>query len=394
MSVWISVTTSPFENTEARQRQPQENVRRPLRGIEIKEDTYAVMRVITASGEDLRFLDSSSSEVAGGIGSSTHYSNFILQSVQEQRAEKSQIVETFGEDYIFFFGERPRFLTISGILMNTKDFNWKSEFWDNYENLLRGTRLVERNARLYLYFDDVVVEGFMMQAAATWDNANPYMLPLQFQMFVCNYAVLSNVGSVFFQETPPAVDMDEDNPADARGLAPPTQAARQEAASNAARIGSSGGLNSFLSAARRYVNTADFSIQSTLEIMRNTFYGRRLVLPEGLGSGLTMPPIQNLASLAPGRTGVQISEMGDEYVKRAPSPVAYDNQELQRVQRQMKLRTPEELERAAKAKLAELGVDTSGRETTYALLGRGAFAATQTMGSFAIRQAQGTLTLP
>lgn len=393
MAVWISVTTSLADDPSVRQRPPQDNVRRPLRGIQVKPDTYAMMRVITASGEDLPFLDSSSAVVRDGIGISTQYSNFIIQSVQDQRAEKSQIVETFGEDYIYFFGERPRTLNVTGILLNTADFNWKNEFWANYDTRLRGTKLVEQNARLYFYFDDVVVEGFIMGAASTYSSDNPHMMPVQFQIFVCTYIELSTVGSVYFQQPEVVADMDFGDPGqeNAGGLVPPTAEARQEAAAKAANIGAQGGLNSFLSAAQKFATTADFAIQSTLENIRNTFYGRNLVLPSGLGSAVQLPPLTNQAQFNPAPTNRPIHEMTDEYVTREPTAPVYDDNEIQRINEELKLRTPEELEKRAKAELEKLGIDTSKRDTSLALLGRGAFAATQTMASFALVAAGGEL---
>jgi hypothetical protein len=193
MAVFISVTTDPFEEAldEARRTatQPQVNVRRPLRGLQIKEDRYAVLKVLKANGQELRVNDSSSDvlfdadnrEATLGL-SSNGWSNFIVQNITEQRAEKQQIIETFGEDYIFFFGERPRFIDVAGILINTADFDWKNEFWHNYENYLRGTKLVENNARLYLYFDDVVVEGYLLQATTSQQATMPYHLPFNFRM--------------------------------------------------------------------------------------------------------------------------------------------------------------------------------------------------------------------
>lgn len=395
MAVWISVTTEALDNTDARQRQPQDSVRRPQRGIQVKEDTYAMIRVITATGEDVPFLDGGSADVQDGIGRSARYSNFLLQSVTEQRAEKSQIVETFGEDYIYFFGERPRFLEVTGILINSQDFNWKNEFWENYETKFRGTRLVEMNARMYFYYDDVVVEGFMMGAQATYASEQPHMLPIQFRIFVCNYAQLSTVGSVYFRDTYAyAGDMtfgDTEEAGVTTGLVPPTKEARQQAASTASRLGADGGLNSFLAQASKLSNSADFSIQNTLENIRNAFYGSNLVVPEGIGQTLYQAPLVNQASFPAPPTNRPIHEMDDEYVNRTAPAATYDNDELERVRKEQKLRSPEELERRAKAELEKLGIDTSRRETSYALLGRGAFAATQTMASFALVQAGGNL---
>jgi hypothetical protein len=388
LAVFISVTTDPFNDEDLRRRQPQDNVRRPLRGITIKEDTYAVLRAKTATGQDIPFLDSSSPNVEDGIGRSTHYSNFIVQQVQEQRVEKQQIVETFGEDYIYFFGERPRFLNVTGVLINTKDFNWKSEFWENYERYLRGTRLVEQNARLYFYFDDIVVEGYIVSAATTQESMNPYHLPFQFQMFVCNYAILSTVGSVFFQQEAEAA-MNSSGVPGGSGIAPDSPGAQQAAADAAARQGASGGLNSFLASASQFLTDANFSIQNTLEVIKNTFYGRRIVVPQGLGQTIYVPPLTNQASFEPAPINRPIHEMTDEYVTRGPTEAAFDNNEIERIKSEMALRTPEELEQQARQQLAKHGIDTSRREAAYTLLGRGAFAAAQTMGAFGIRQVDG-----
>ncbi len=383
MAVFLSVSTDPFEEVfrDSQQRPTYQNVRRPLRGITVKEDTYAVIRVKTATGKDIQIFDSSSPDVIDGIGRSSSYSNFILQSVQEQRMEKQQIIETFGEDYIFFFGERPRFLNISGLVLNTKDFNWKSEFWTNYDRYLRGTRLVENNARLYLYFDDIVVEGYITSAVTQQSSDDPHRIPFQFQLFVTNYAVLSTVGAVVFQQDTPIAEV---------GGLPPDGTA---AASNAVLPSAAGGLNSFLAASSALSVAGGFSIASTLEAIKTTFYGRNIVVPEGFSANLYVPPISNQASFAPAPTNRPIHEMNDEYVARTPAPAngALDAAELARVSGELALRTPEALEARARALLATYGIDTSRRDPTMMLLGRGAFAGVQYVGAFGIRRVDGVV---
>lgn len=387
MAVFITCTTDAFAETFAEATSESgsprsANIRRPLRGIQVKEDTYSVIRVKTASGLSIPLFDSSARPTQGDTtGKSENYANFLIQRISEERVEKQQIVETFGEDYIYFFGERPRFLSITGALLNTADFNWKSEFWTNYEHYLRGTKLVEQNARMYLYFDDVVVEGYLVSAAATLSADSPYMLPMQMQMFVSNYAVLSNIGSVLFQnglaQTP---------------LLPPTTAAAAEAAEAAFRIGAQGGLMGFLAAASPFANNATFSIQQTLENIQNTFYGRRLVYPEGIGNTLALASLDNRAQFSPAPINQPIHSMRDEYLSGELTSPKYDTAELARVNAELALRSPEALELRARAKLAELGVDVSAPSVATLLLGRGAFAATQYTAPFGARQASGSIT--
>lgn len=391
MSVFVTVSTDPFEEVRAgaTSRSPAPQIRRPLRGIQVKEDTYAVLRALTTTGEELPLFDSSSPAVhpnGPNIGKSEGgNANFIIQSIQESRMEKQQIVETFGEDYIFFFGERPRFLQVQGVLLNTADFNWKTEFWENYDRYLRGTKLVEQNARLYFYFDDVVVEGYLVAAATTHKVASPYHMPFNFRLYVTNYAALSTVGSVLFQESMAAGALP------AEGLVAPDKESQKLAAEKAARSGSPGGLSGFLASTASFQQNASFSVQNSLENIRNTFFSSNLVVPEGIGTGVSLKPITNQASFSPAKTGEPIYLMEDEYIGGAVQKPKLDEAELKRVAAEQKLRSPQALEKKAREILAKYGVDTSRRETGALLLGRAAFTGVQAFGSFGIRQADGIL---
>lgn len=202
IAIFIELVTDPFTDVFASQvgarqgsgngraaRAGKPSARRPVRGIEIKEDTYAYMKVVMSNGTELPLLDSGSSTGESSDG----YTNFILQQVQEARMEKHQIVETFGDTYVFFFGESPRFLDCTATLLNTMDFNWRAEWWHNYENYLRGTKLVELGARCYLSWDDNIIEGYMLNAVASEGSDQPYSIALQFKFFVTNYHNVSLV---------------------------------------------------------------------------------------------------------------------------------------------------------------------------------------------------------
>jgi hypothetical protein len=212
MGVIVELQTDSFSDVLAVERMSvhtNAGVRRPFRGIEIKEDTYAVMKVMQSNGNSIPLVDSGGDIPASGMDPKTYlsggrtrssmtstvnYSNFIIQQITDNRQEKSQILETFGDPFIFFFGERPRILQVSGLLMNTRDFNWRTEFWYNYERYLRGTKLVELNARIYLFWDDILVEGYMLGAQAQDDANLPYHIPFTFTLFVTNHTYLSSVG--------------------------------------------------------------------------------------------------------------------------------------------------------------------------------------------------------
>lgn len=215
MPAFIEARTDPFAARRERAAQDLRqsgrdftNIRRPTRGIEIKEDSYAIIRVALRDGTFLPVVDAAGEVInrRDGKGYTTSYSNFLISTVQESRQEKQQIVESFGDTYIFFFGESPRIVNISGILLNTKDFNWRAEWWHNYERYFRGTRLVEYGARLYLIYDDMIIEGYMISSNAVDDVNNPYMIQLQFQLFVTGYTNISLIGDPNYPTPEGAID--------------------------------------------------------------------------------------------------------------------------------------------------------------------------------------------
>lgn len=169
------------------------SVRRPARGIQIKDDTYATLQVRQANGIAIPLFDAASPT---NTGKGIRNSNFMIQSLSEQRVEKQQIVLTFGAPYIFFFGEQPRIISVTGILLDTEDFNWRAEWWENYDLYLRGTQNVRNRTRVYLSWNDIVVEGYIMQASASEDASNRNLVQFQFQMFLTNYQNISNVGDI------------------------------------------------------------------------------------------------------------------------------------------------------------------------------------------------------
>lgn len=167
------------------------HVRRPVRGIQVKDDTYGTLQVRQSNGIAIPLFDAASST---NTGKGIRNSNFLIQSVSEQRAEKQQIILTFGAPYVFFFGEQPRMITVNGILLNTEDFNWRAEWWENYDLYLRGTQCVRNRTRVYLSWDDIVVEGYIFQSICNEDASNRNMVQFQFQMFLTNYQNISSIG--------------------------------------------------------------------------------------------------------------------------------------------------------------------------------------------------------
>lgn len=200
----VRSATITTDDTPSPERDPAESsVRRPLRGIQIKDDTYAILSVRRPDGTAIPLFSSSAgaksvNNTDQAIGKVTEYADFLLQRVEDQRTEKSQIIETFGEAFVYFFGERPRVVTFNGYLLNTEDFNWHAQFWHNYERFLRGTKLVQQNARCYLAYDSIVIEGYPLSANAVMQAENTNIVPFSISMLLTNYHEYSTVGLMRF----------------------------------------------------------------------------------------------------------------------------------------------------------------------------------------------------
>lgn len=184
-------------------------VRRPYQSIRLKDDTYAVLSVVDMNNKTIPLVSHVSNPdalVDNSIVGVEEYTDFILRQVTEQRVEKQQIVDTFGDFYVFFYGEQPRVLSLSGLLVNTEDYNWRSQFWYNYENYFRGTKLVQINARVYLAWDTIVIEGYPLQATASEASTEPYSVNFSMSILLTNYYDYSSIGIQKQEaETQPAV---------------------------------------------------------------------------------------------------------------------------------------------------------------------------------------------
>ena len=112
------------------------------------------------------------------------YSKFIMSQVVEAHVERSQIVETFGDFYVFFHGERPPVYSFTGTLINTKNVNWVTDWNFFYDNYLRGTRCVEQRARVVLTYGGRQIEGFMLDTSNSTAAALEAGVGFQFRIVV------------------------------------------------------------------------------------------------------------------------------------------------------------------------------------------------------------------
>jgi hypothetical protein len=311
------------QSTGERDLDVQSTVRRPYRGVQIKDDVYAVLSVRKPDGSAIPLTSSSAYNTSGSqgdrgewTGQVKDFSDFILQRVEDQRMEKQQIIETFGDTFVYFFGERPRMLTFSGVLMNTEDFNWRAQFWQNYDLYLRGTKLVQMNARCYLSYDTCVIEGYPLSCTAVDDADAPYTVQFQMQMLVTNYYEYSAVGTIQF----PGV---EAQTTDILNLELEAQRKKFVSITSQVRFknATATGPTGFLAKMRSVIREArglETMAYNYLDVFRNFTSGRLVRLPVGIAAFVSGTDVAEVA-------GNSISAAGSAFINLktgAPSTVA------------------------------------------------------------------------
>jgi hypothetical protein len=96
-----------------------------------------------------------------GVGG-TGFIDFILVNTQEGFEEKSQIVDTLTDNYVAFYtGQAPPLFQYSGTLFNTYQDDQRVWMLRLYRDILRGSKLANRNLIARLKYDSFIVSGYL-----------------------------------------------------------------------------------------------------------------------------------------------------------------------------------------------------------------------------------------
>ena len=306
--LWNGVTQSKLD--EIRLGVQNEPVRRPVRGIQLKGETFAQISVpggmydSSGTGKDGKLTGVTTSKTA----------NFILQAVSVEMEEKFQPVQTFGLTYGFFFGERPHIYTFTAILVDTGDFPWLIDWLGNYEEKIRGTRLTMNGSPVTVSVEEHKVEGYIIRCGITKQAENPHLAQLTFSMWVTRHSSDIHAGDARVPYHPGGVVSQTPQVWDKTDAVRRANLARLQATKNP------GWLRKTLQTISSFKNKYDYAVQSA----ENFLYNRNITTP-------TMTVADAEASLAsmvnkgpltfktfPPRdyngTGKQFSDNKDEYM--------------------------------------------------------------------------------
>jgi hypothetical protein len=156
------------------------------RQLQTKEDRPATIRLIRRLKPEELAQEKSTEPRVPWINLIAPNTKFFLEQVQENREEKVQVIDTFGEWVAFFFGRKPEVYSYAGTLLNAKNHDWKNEFQINYDLFLRGSQAVRYKATVMLQYDDVLVEGYILNSNIQMTAAADKAVPFSFNMLVIN----------------------------------------------------------------------------------------------------------------------------------------------------------------------------------------------------------------
>ena len=106
----------------------------------------------------------------GGAGG-TGFMDFLLTSAVEDFQEKAQIVDTLTDNYVAFYaGQVPPVFQYSGTVLNTYQDDQRVWLLRLYREILRGTRLANRNVVANLRYDSFLVTGYLESLRLTLDG--------------------------------------------------------------------------------------------------------------------------------------------------------------------------------------------------------------------------------
>lgn len=123
---------------------------------------------------------------------------FYLSNFTESRNEKLQIIETFGEPHITFFGEQVKTYQGQGFVLEADSSNfvfpnkyrWASSLNLFYEEHLRGSQLVKKNRIVILYVGNNVLYGYFANLNLATNANDPYKKQFSFNFIVVKHDFL------------------------------------------------------------------------------------------------------------------------------------------------------------------------------------------------------------
>lgn len=141
-------------------------------------DTSTYASAITGSGGSLDQAVNGSSAYGG-------YASFLLTGVQAGLNEKVQVTETFGDNEVYYyFGRQPMTFSFSGVLIDSVENDWLTQWLYMYSQVMRGTSLAKNYQLLKIVLPNMTLIGTMAGMNFSQSSERDTDIPFSFQFLV------------------------------------------------------------------------------------------------------------------------------------------------------------------------------------------------------------------
>ena len=122
------------------------------------------------------------------------YQEFLLEDIQVNLQEKVQINQNLGNgEVLFFFGQSPVYVNLSGTLIDDVDNQWFLSFMESYQNATRGSQLAKNKLMLKLVTASQTFIGVFLAINYNQSSSRKVDVPFQIQ-FLAKSLQFNSVG--------------------------------------------------------------------------------------------------------------------------------------------------------------------------------------------------------
>ena len=136
------------------------------------------------------------------------YFDFFLQGADETFDDKFQVVETLGDSYaVFGLGKKPLVWSYTGILLNTKENEWRINFIKMFEKYLSISKLASYRGRtadnqVSFLYDGMIAKGALLNLRTQLRAANEMSTSFAFSMLVTKLISSSDLSVAVTADVP------------------------------------------------------------------------------------------------------------------------------------------------------------------------------------------------
>lgn len=125
------------------------------------------------------------------LNTSYYFQNFLLTDVAVSFDEKVQVMTTFGDNEVaYYFGRQPVIYNFRGLLVDSIDFAWFTEFIGLYTTVLRGSALAKNYELLEIMLPNMKVVGSIMSLETNQSAARDTDIPFSMKFLVKQFTPL------------------------------------------------------------------------------------------------------------------------------------------------------------------------------------------------------------